>query len=224
MNTLQYKTNINCGNCVAKVTPYLNQTSSIHTWNVDTQNPDKILTISGEITDYQVIELVQKAGFQVKEKIDIPMTTHKVGFWEDKLVWQKASRNTLNCLIGCSIGDFGMIIYLQAFHPHTSLWLTMLLAIVAGLCTSIILETILLRVNEKLTWNQSLSMALGMSLISMIAMEIAMNITDFVITGGKADFHSHTYWMAFGFALIAGFIAPLPYNYFKLKKYNKACH
>ncbi|MBL7997113.1 MAG: DUF4396 domain-containing protein [Candidatus Kapabacteria bacterium] len=162
-----------------------------------------------------------KAGFTVKKTYD---SSPNADFWHDTTVWRKASFNTLNCLIGCSIGDFGMIIYLQVYHHYCPMWLSMLLAIIAGLFTSILLETAILYYKEKLTWTQSLQMALGMSLISMIAMEIAMNITDFMLTGGKADFHSHTYWLAFGFALIAGFFAPLPYNYFKLKKYNKSCH
>jgi hypothetical protein len=229
MKTLIFKTNINCGNCVAKITPFFNQNTAIQTWQVDTQNPDKILTVEGQITENQVIELITKAGFQIKEILQSEATNKtqndKINsFWQDKIVWKKASFNTLNCLIGCSIGDFGMIIYLQAQHIHYPMWLTMLLAIIAGLFTSILLETIILQYKEKLTWKQALQMALGMSLISMVAMEIAMNVTDFMLTGGKADFHSHTYWLAFGFALIAGFFAPLPYNYFKLKKYNKACH
>jgi cation transport ATPase len=221
METLVFKTNINCGSCVAKVTPFFNQHPAIQSWAVDTQNPDKILTIQGQITENEALALIQKAGFVVKETLQ---NKQKASFWQDAVIWQKASFNTLNCLIGCSIGDFGMIIYLQAYHHHCPIWLTMILAIIAGLCTSILLETAILHYKEKLTWQQSLQMALGMSLISMIAMEIAMNITDFMLTGGKADFHSHTYWLAFGFALIAGFFVPLPYNYFKLKKYNKACH
>jgi copper chaperone CopZ len=221
METLVFKTNINCGNCVAKITPFLNENPAIKTWAVDTQNPDKILTISGQVTENQVIELIKKAGFQIKETLQ---SNPKTNFWVDATVWRKASFNTLNCLIGCSIGDFGMIIYLQAYHHHCPMWLTMILAIVAGLFTSILLETAILYYKEKLNWKQALQVALGMSLISMIAMEIAMNITDFILTGGKADFHSHTYWLAFGFALITGFLAPLPYNYLKLKKYNKACH
>ncbi|TAF43029.1 MAG: DUF4396 domain-containing protein [Sphingobacteriales bacterium] len=159
-----------------------------------------------------------------EQKDEIKTNTTQIDFWQDATTWKRAGKNTLNCLIGCSIGDFGMIIYLQASHIHLSMTMTMILAIISGLITSIILETILLKYNEKLDWKQAFSMALGMSLISMIAMEIAMNITDFMITGGKADFHSHTYWLAFGIAAVAGFLAPLPYNYFKLKKYNKACH
>jgi len=51
-----------------------------------------------------------------------------------------------------------------------------------------------------------------------------MNTTDFMITGGKAAFDTYVYWLALIPAMIAGFILPLPYNYFKLKKFNKACH
>ncbi len=236
MKTIQLKTNINCGNCVAKVSPFFNENPAIEFWAVDTQNPDKILTVKGQITQNQVVELVKKAGFivlQETENIEIAVghsASHsekqntQSGFWQDRTVWNKAAKNTLNCLIGCSMGDFGMILFIQAFYPHTSMVMTMILAIIAGLISSIILETILLKINEKLSWQQSLQMALGMSLISMIAMEIAMNITDLMITGGKPDFHSHIYWLAFGAAAVAGFFAPLPYNYFKLKKYNKACH
>jgi len=56
-----------------------------------------------------------------------------------------------------------------------------------------------------------------MSFISMIGMEIAMNTSDFIITRGKAAFDDPMYRMALVVALVAGFIAPLPYNYYKLK-------
>jgi copper chaperone CopZ len=225
MKSYSFKTNINCESCVAKVTPFLNENPAIQSWSVDTQNADKILTVKGQISENQVIEIVSKAGFQVKQTLQNHPKNHFISpFWLDNAVWKRAIFNTLNCLIGCSLGDFGMIIYLQASHQHLHIWVTMSLAIVAGLCSSILLETAILRYREKLTWKQGFQIALGMSLISMIAMEIAMNITDLLITGGKADFHSTTYWAAFGVALVAGFIAPLPYNYFKLKKYNKACH
>ena len=61
--------------------------------------------------------------------------------------------------------------------------------------------------------------AIGMSFISMVAMELAMNITDVVLTGG-----AKLTWWVLPFMLLAGFITPLPYNYYRLKKWNKACH
>lgn len=146
------------------------------------------------------------------------------GFWSDRNVWSRAGFNTLNCLVGCSIGDFGTIIYVQAFHPGTSMAVQMVMATVAGLITSVLLETVLLKRREGFSTGQAFRTALSMSFLSMIAMEVAMNATDFMITGGKAAFGNPQYWLALVAALVAGFLVPLPYNYFKLKKYNKACH
>ncbi len=65
METLQFKTNINCGGCIAKVTPFLNQVEEIEEWRVDTNNPDKILTISGEeLSCDLIVETIEKAGFK----------------------------------------------------------------------------------------------------------------------------------------------------------------
>ena len=147
-----------------------------------------------------------------------------IGFWQDQSVWKRASFNTLNCLIGCSIGDFLMIIFLQRYYPGTSMVTQMILATIAGLITSVSLETTLLNIREKLSWKLAFQMAVSMSFISMIAMEVVMNATDFMITGGKAAFGNPMYWTALLIAMVAGFVAPLPYNYFKLKKYNQACH
>ena len=153
-----------------------------------------------------------------------PAPVKQEDFWRDGRVWRRAGFNTLNCLIGCSIGDFAMILYLQVYHPGTPMWLQMTLAIIAGLFTSIALETSILHLREKLVWKTALKMALSMSLISMVGMELVMNTTDFMITGGKAQLASAAYWLAFLPAALAGFLAPLPYNYFQLKKHNKACH
>lgn len=145
-------------------------------------------------------------------------------FWADKIKWKRAAFNTFHCLIGCSVGDFGMIFFLQAWYPSTALIWQMVLAIIAGLCTSIILETFLLKIREHFSWSIAIKTALGMSFISMIAMELVMTSTDFVITGGKAAFDAPLYWLALVPALVAGFLIPLPYNYYKIKKFNQACH
>jgi copper chaperone len=61
----QFKTNINCSGCEAKVTPFLDETKSV--WKVDTTNKDKVLTVkSDNITKQQVIEAVEKAGFKIE--------------------------------------------------------------------------------------------------------------------------------------------------------------
>ena len=68
METLQFKTNINCGGCVAKVTPFLNQLEEIENWKVDTINPDKILTVSGEELSCDLIQQkVVQAGFMIEQ-------------------------------------------------------------------------------------------------------------------------------------------------------------
>ncbi len=63
-STLKFKTNINCGGCIAKVTPFLNEAEGVCHWEVDTANPAKILTIHSEgITEEEVIAAVKEAGF-----------------------------------------------------------------------------------------------------------------------------------------------------------------
>lgn len=68
METLQFKTNINCGGCVAKVTPFLNQLEEIENWKVDTANPNKILTGWGEELSCELIQQkVELAGFMIEQ-------------------------------------------------------------------------------------------------------------------------------------------------------------
>ena len=137
--------------------------------------------------------------------------------WTCKHTWGKASVNTLWCLLGCSIGDFGTIYFFQVYPMNISTLNIMILAIINGLITSIILETIILL--KQMSFKQALTTALGMSLISMISMEAAMNLTDYLITGGAV-----LNLTVIPIMLLAGFITPLPYNYWRLKKYNKSCH
>lgn len=70
MEKLSFKTNINCNNCVAKVKPFLNQIESIENWQVDINNADKILSVSGEeeLSSEEVIKAVQKAGFSIEKQ------------------------------------------------------------------------------------------------------------------------------------------------------------
>ena len=67
MKTLQFKTNINCAGCVAKVTPFLNEENQIEKWTVDTNHPSKILTIdTNRLTAAEIEEKVKKAGFKIE--------------------------------------------------------------------------------------------------------------------------------------------------------------
>ena len=137
--------------------------------------------------------------------------------WKCKKTWKQAKINTLWCLLGCSIGDFGTIYYFQKIDHSWSNFEVMGLAIVNGLLTSIILETIILL--KQMDFVSSLKTALGMSFISMVGMEIAMNATDILLTGGAML----TWWVV-PIMLIVGFLTPWPYNYWRLKKFGIACH
>ena len=94
----------------------------------------------------------------------------------------------------------------------------MTLAIINGLITSIILETIIL-LRQNFKFSNALKTALGMSFISMISMEVAMNLTDYFLTGGAIL----TWWVV-PIMLVVGFLTPWPYNYWRLKKFNISCH
>ena len=137
--------------------------------------------------------------------------------WKCKSTWKKAKINTLWCLLGCSIGDFGTIFYFQNIEHYWSNFEIMGLAIFNGLLTSIILETIILI--RQMNLKKAISTALGMSFISMIGMEVTMNIADLFLTGGAI-----LTWWVIPIMLIIGFYTPLPYNYWRLKKYNMSCH
>ncbi len=138
--------------------------------------------------------------------------------WNCKHTWKKSSKNTAWCLLGCSIGDFGTILFFQLTEIPFPVLGIMVLAIINGLITSIALETMIL-IKQKFSLEDAIKTAFGMSFISMISMEVAMNLTDYLITGGAV-----LNWYVIPIMLVVGFITPLPYNYYKLKKYNISCH
>jgi hypothetical protein len=137
--------------------------------------------------------------------------------WYCMHTWLQASKNTLWCLLGCCIGDFGTIGFFQFMEIAWPVSLIMTLAIINGIITSIILETIIL--SKQMLFKLAFKTAIGMSLVSMVSMEAAMNLTDFILTGGAM-----LTWWVIPFMLFAGFITPLPYNYWRLKALGKACH
>ena len=135
--------------------------------------------------------------------------------WSCKNSWKKSAKNTMWCVVGCSIGDFGTILFFQLTQISFPVAGIMILAIINGLLTSIILETfILIRQNFN-----ALKTACAMSFISMVSMEISMNLTDFYLTGGA----QLTYWVV-PIMLTVGFLTPWPYNYWRLKKFGIQCH
>lgn len=138
-----------------------------------------------------------------------------------KLVGRSA-KNTFGCLVGCAIGDLGAIFCFQSyFEPDgipRDLWsLVWMVAMVSGIVTSIILETFILW--KQLGAKEAFRTAIGMSLISMILMEAAMNLADYGMMGEPAITLA-----ILPFTLGAGFLAAWPYNFWRLKKYGKCCH
>ena len=138
--------------------------------------------------------------------------------WSCKHTWSRSAKNTSWCLLGCSIGDFGTILFFQLTQIPLPVLAIMTLAIINGIITSIILETIIL-LKQNFTFKNAFKTAVGMSLISMISMEAAMNLTDYLLTGGAML----TWWVV-PIMLAVGFVTPWPYNYWRLKKFNQACH
>tara|TARA_B110000014_G_scaffold237809_1_gene204001 strand:+ start:780 stop:1223 length:444 start_codon:yes stop_codon:yes gene_type:complete len=137
--------------------------------------------------------------------------------WKCRHTWQRSAKNTLWCLLGCSIGDFGTILFFQLSNISWPTLNIMVLAIINGLITSIALETIILF--RQMNIKQAFQTAIGMSFISMISMEVSMNAVDWIIVGG-----AEIVWWIIPFMLIVGFLTPWPYNYWRLKKFNLACH
>ena len=138
--------------------------------------------------------------------------------WSCKHTWKRSAKNTSWCLLGCALGDFGTILFFQLTKIPFPVIGIMTLAVINGLITSIILETIVL-MKQNLDFSKAFKTAMGMSFISMISMEIAMNLVDYILVGD-----ARLTWWVIPFMLLAGFITPWPYNYWRLKKFNEACH
>ena len=138
--------------------------------------------------------------------------------WRCRKTWRQSAINTAWCLLGCAIGDLGTIAFFQFMGIPWPVLLIMLLAMINGILTSIALETFIL-LRRGMGLKVAFKTAVGMSLMSMIAMELAMNLTDIALTGGAI-----LTWWVIPIMLAAGFVAPWPYNYWRLKKWGKACH
>lgn len=137
--------------------------------------------------------------------------------WQCMHTWKRSAKNTAWCLLGCSIGDFGTILFFQLTQIPWPTLSIMILAIINGLITSIILETLVL--SRQMAISLAFRTAIGMSFISMISMEIAMNAVDWIVVG-----EAKLVWWVVPLMLLAGFLTPWPYNYWRLKKYNVSCH
>jgi copper chaperone CopZ len=202
-----------CDGCSNRVKSALESIQGVNSADVSHESGIAIIlhqNVSKEI----MTSSVQEIGYTVDGESE-PFN------WTDGPVWRQSAHNTKWCLVGCSIGDFGTIAAFQ-FIPYLDAlgWSTMsimMLAMFNGIMTSIALETIIL--SAQMALKEAFRVAIGMSLISMISMEAAMNVVDVVLTGGA----KLTLWVIIPM-LVAGFLTPWPYNYWRLKKYGVACH
>lgn len=198
-----------CGGCSSRLTENFLKDKDVINANVSHESGIVEIEHSEGITYSKLEEVVITSGFSIGKGFD----------WRDLSIWKQSAHNTKWCLIGCSIGDFGTIAAFQFIFTDSG-WSTMsimVLAIINGLLTSIALETAIL--SKQMGLIEGFKVAIGMSFISMIAMETSMNITDYLMTGGAM-----LTWWAIPIMLIVGFITPWPYNYWRLKKYGKSCH
>ncbi len=208
-------TGMTCMGCAGSVKTALEEVEGVEAVEV-TIDPGKATVTTGTgVTRSILISAVMASGFGIEGEDSSASDFN----WGDSSVWKQSAHNTKWCLIGCSIGDFGTIAAFQFVFPDSG-WSSMsimLLAMLNGLLTSIGLETVILA--KQMALSSAFRVAIGMSLISMLAMEAAMNIVDLVLTGGAM-----LTWWVIPIMLFAGFITPWPYNYWRLKKLGKACH
>ncbi|KZF25859.1 hypothetical protein L228DRAFT_257382 [Xylona heveae TC161] len=162
------------------------------------------------------------AAFSTAPKLP---STWRFPFWTCRSTWKRAGINTLRCLVGCTIGDFSALWVLQTHYPELGTGAIMVASMVSGITTSIIIETIFLRRGvDQLSWPMAARTAMGMSMVSMVAMEAAENVVDYHLTGGMVAVGDPQFWLAAVLSMAAGYLTPLPYNYLRLKIYGKSCH
>lgn len=133
-----------------------------------------------------------------------------------EFLWYQSARNTFFCLLGCMTGDYAALFLLQHYYKITIL-LMLFVAVPAGLITSITLESLILL--RQMDYKKAIQTAFGMSIFSMILMEITANIIAMVLNNGQ-----RLVWWVIIPSTVAGFFAAWPYNYYRLKRFGKACH
>src|ERR1043165_7018796 len=154
-----------CSGCASTVQKALQKVDGVTGVNIDLQKSEAEVemqhhvatsSLQAGLASYPSYHLVEAGGMTMS------MPTTSSIEWSDNSVWKRAAFNTLNCLIGCSIGDFAMILFLQRFYPSTSMTAQMILAVVAGVMTSVFFETILLRTRERFAWTAAFQTTLSM--------------------------------------------------------------
>ncbi len=170
-----------------------------------------------------------------------------LAFWLDPPTWRRSAVNTLHCLLGCSIGDFSALFIFANYFPQVSMLVVMPVAMASGIVSSTFLETLRLKYAlPSLGWHGAVRTALNMSFLSMLTMEAAENAANVFLARSMSDsVGAHTasadtmsslapmlmmdaqhpyFLLLLGLSSLAGFLAPLPYNYYVVRQYNKRCH
>ena len=221
-----------CNGCANNVKTALAAVAGVSEVNIDLEGAKA--TVNAEVDNQEILEsAVANAGYSIHEpgaSLDLlqnlsPPKTMEFN-WSDGSVWKQSAHNTKWCLIGCSIGEFGTLAAYSVYGIGAALtfgtnwyYFLLILPLINGLITSVMLETVIL-MRGQMDFRNALSTALGMSFISMLMMEIAMELTDLLFTKGELGLMP----IAIPFMLIVGFLTPWPYNYWRLKKYGQACH
>jgi len=227
-----------CGGCGNNVATALEKVSGVESADVDHAAGTATVSHSAGVQTGDLEAAINIAGYSLpsttSDGSDSAVTTTASistaatsGFnWSDGSVWKQSANNTKWCLIGCAIGEFGTLAYYSfsgitaELVLYSNMWYFFaILPLINGLATSVMLETILL-MRGQMDFRGALSTAFGMSFISMLMMEIAMEITDLLFTGGQLGMN----YYALPLMLLVGFLTPWPYNYWRLKKLGKACH
>lgn len=221
-----------CGGCGNNVATALNKVTGVVSADVDHAAGTATISHSDEVLTSDLEAAITIAGYPVVGSTtatdsDSASTLEPDGFnWSDGGVWKQSANNTKWCLIGCSIGEFGTLAYYSYSGITADLelfsktwYFYAILPLINGLATSVMLETAIL-MRGQMDFRNALSTAFGMSFISMLMMEIAMEVTDLLFTSGELGMNP----LAIPFMLVVGFLTPWPYNYWRLKKLGKACH
>jgi copper chaperone CopZ len=222
-----------CNGCANNVKNALSSVAGVSNVEIDLDGAKATVQTDGQPQKDVLESAVTNAGYTIHEpgtSLDLLQTisTPKpMEFnWRDRSVWKQSAHNTKWCLIGCSIGEFGTLAYYSfsgitsGLELYSNIWyFYAILPLINGLATSVMLETAIL-MRGQMDFNNALSTAFGMSFISMLMMEIAMEITDLLFTQGELGLMP----LAIPFMLLVGFLTPWPYNYWRLKKYGQACH
>ena len=220
-------TGMTCGHCAETVTNALESVDGVASAEVSVDPGRAEVTHDGSVARAVLVAAVAGAGYSVPGEAAVADLAAPGGEfdWTEGAVWKQAANNTKWCLIGCAIGEFATLGYYQwAQWPlevpfgTPFFWFLVILPLINGLATSVMLETILL-IRGQMDFSNALRTAFGMSFISMLGMEIAMEATDWLLTGDMG-----MTWWVIPPMLIVGFLTPWPYNYWRLKKFGQACH